>query len=167
MNVICNSDALLAAAEHRFGALDLVAMTVDDLDEVMPIEDAIYAHPWTRGNFLDSLRSGYRAFTIRDQGRRLLAYFLIMEALDEAHLLNISVVQQAQGEGLGHLLLELAVNLARQHGMQVMLLEVRVSNLRALHLYQRYGFVEIGRRKNYYPVDPFTREDAIVMHLPL
>jgi len=77
------------------------------------------------------------------------------------------VTQHVQGEGVGHLLLELATQLAREHGMQVMLLEVRVSNLRALQLYQRYGFVEIGRRKNYYPVDPFTREDAIVMHLPL
>lgn len=167
MSAVCNGGVLLMEAQHRFGPLELAVMTVDDLEEVVPIEDAIYAHPWTRGNFLDSLRSGYQTLTVRDRERRLLAYFVVMEAVDEAHLLNISVTQHVQGEGVGHLLLELATQLAREHGMQVMLLEVRVSNLRALQLYQRYGFVEIGRRKNYYPVDPFTREDAIVMHLPL
>ena len=57
--------------------------------------------------------------------------------------------------------------MARRHLMRIMLLEVRVSNVSALRLYQRYGFVEIGRRKNYYPVDLTTREDAIVMQLSL
>ena len=70
-------------AQHRFGPLELAVMTVDDLEEVVPIEDAIYAHPWTRGNFLDSLRSGYQTLTVRDRERRLLAYFVVMEAVDE------------------------------------------------------------------------------------
>jgi len=164
---LTNIDALLAAAQSRFGPLELAAMRLQDMEQVMAIEDVIYAHPWTRGNFLDSLRSGYQALLVRDCAQQLLGYFLVMEAIDEAHLLNISVAPTVQGEGLGYLLLELAVNLARKHCLRVMLLEVRVSNLRALQLYQRYGFIEIGRRKNYYPLDPSTREDAIVMHLPL
>ena len=162
-----NIDALLATLQSKFGTLQFATMQVDDLDEVMPIETQIYPHPWSRGNFLDSLRSHYQSLTVRDGAGRLLGYFLVMEAVDEAHLLNISVAAEVQGEGLGHLLLHYAVDLARQHRMQMILLEVRVSNLRALHVYQRYGFVEIGRRKNYYPIDTSTREDAIVMNLPL
>ncbi|MFL9880412.1 ribosomal protein S18-alanine N-acetyltransferase [Herbaspirillum rhizosphaerae] len=142
-------------------------MQVVDMDEVVQIEEKIYGHPWTRGNFLDSLFSGYQTLTMRDPTGRLLGYFLVMEAVDEAHLLNISVAEDVQGEGFGHLLLDYAVDLARKHKMTIMLLEVRVSNLRALHVYKRYGFVEIGRRKKYYPVDQHTREDAIVMSLPL
>jgi len=160
-------DALLSSLQSHFGHLQFAEMQMDELDEVMLIENKIYPHPWTRGNFLDSLRSGYQSLTVRDAAGRLLGYFLVMEAVDEAHLLNISVASEEQGRGLGHLLLHYAVEMARQHRMQMMLLEVRVSNLRALHVYQRYGFAEIGRRKNYYPVDISTREDAIVMSLSL
>ena len=159
--------ALLQTLESRFGKLQFAAMQVTDMDEVVGIEEKIYPHPWTRGNFLDSLFSGYQALTMRDPSGRLLGYFLVMEAVDEAHLLNISVAEDVQGEGFGYLLLDCAVDLARKHKMTIMLLEVRVSNLRALHVYKRYGFVEIGRRRNYYPVDQHTREDAIVMSLPL
>jgi ribosomal-protein-alanine N-acetyltransferase len=56
---------------------------------------------------------------------------------------------------------------ARAQQMQLILLEVRVSNEAAIRLYQRYGFSEIGRRKHYYPVAPGVREDAIVMQLLL
>lgn len=167
MSLFANIDALMATVQSRFGQLALDAMRVEDLDEVMPIENAIYAHPWTRGNFLDSLRTGDQTLTIRNEAGRLLAYVVVMEALDEAHLLNISVAQELHGAGLGYLLLALVVQMARQHLMKIMLLEVRVSNAPALRLYQQYGFVEIGRRKNYYPVDLTTREDAIVMQLSL
>lgn len=162
-----SKDALLAALESKFGKLTFAPMQVVDMEDVVLIEEKIYAHPWTRGNFLDSLYSGYQTLTVRDEARRLLAYFLVMEAVDEAHLLNISVAQDLQGEGFGHLLLDYAVDLARRRQMTIMLLEVRVSNLRALQVYKRFGFVEIGRRKNYYPADQQTREDAIVMSLPL
>lgn len=167
MSLLANIDALLATVQSRFGGLTLEAMRREDLDEVMLIENAIYAHPWTRGNFVDSLRTGDQMLTVRNEAGSLLAYVVMMEAVDEAHLLNISVAQELQGAGLGYLLLELVVQMARQHFMQIMLLEVRVSNVPALRLYQRYGFVEVGRRKNYYPVDPTTREDAIVMQLSL
>ena len=162
-----SNDALLHTLESRFGKLAFDAMHVADMDEVVAIEEKIYSHPWTRGNFLDSLYSGYQTLTMRDPAGRMLGYFLVMEAVDEAHLLNISVAHDRQGEGFGHLLLDYAVDLARRRQMKIMLLEVRVSNLRALHVYKHYGFVEIGRRKNYYPADQHTREDAIVMSLPL
>ncbi|MFZ1181186.1 MAG: ribosomal protein S18-alanine N-acetyltransferase [Herbaspirillum sp.] len=160
-------DALLRELENRFGKLAFATMQMADLDELMLIEDRVHAHPWTRGSFQDALRSGYQALTMRDAAGRLLAYFLMMKAMDEAHLLNLSVAEEVQGEGFGHLLLCHAVDLARRRQMKIMLLEVRVSNLRALHVYRCHGFVEIGRRKNYYPVDQHTREDAIVMSLPL
>jgi ribosomal-protein-alanine N-acetyltransferase len=167
VSAVLHAEALLADLQPHFGTLTLAPMQVDEVDAVVAIENAIYTHPWTRGNFLDSLRSGYQALTVRDAGQRLLGYFLVMEALDEAHLLNISVTREAQGQGLGHALLQVAVELARRHAMQIMLLEVRVSNLRALHVYRRYGFMEVGRRKNYYPATSSTREDAIVMSLSL
>lgn len=141
-------------------------MTAGDLGAVVEIENAVYSHPWTRGNFQDSLYSGYQAQTLCDGGL-LLGYFLVMLAVDEAHLLNVSVAAAHQHRGLGRMLLDQATTVARRHGMRSMLLEVRESNAHAIKVYKQYGFSELGRRKNYYPAADNTREGAIVMSLAL
>ena len=145
----------------------LFTMQLYDLPEVMDIEIDIYPFPWTEGNFSDSLRSGYAARVLREPDGRLAGYFLLMPAVDEVHLLNISVRRELQGRGLGRHLLDYVVNEARQLGMESVLLEVRPSNTRALSVYEAYGFVVIGRRKGYYPAGEQGREDAIVMRLVL
>ena len=159
----------LPGADYRVAApaLQFARMTEADLSEVTAIEYAVYPHPWSRGNFSDALRSGYQNWTLRDGGGELLGYFLLLLAVDEAHLLNISVRADLHGRGIGRKLLAKVVNLADQNLMTSILLEVRPSNLRALAVYQRYGFVRIGVRKNYYPDAHGHREDAIVMRLPL
>ena len=155
LNVVAHSPAL--------DELRLAPMQVDDLPEVMAIENDVYPYPWTRGNFLDSLYSGYTAEVLRDTSGMLTGYFLLMKAVDEAHLLNISVRRDLQGKGLGRLLLDRVSTLARHAGMTSVLLEVRPSNTRACEVYRSYGFAEIGRRRGYYPAQGNTREDAIVM----
>jgi [ribosomal protein S18]-alanine N-acetyltransferase len=140
---------------------------VDDLDALMAIENDVYPFPWTRGNFLDSLYNGYEAWVMRDEDGALLGYFLLMLALDEAHLLNISLRRDLHGKGLGRTLLDKAVAVAREKGAVTMFLEVRPSNQRPLQIYERYGFLQVGRRKGYYPADANTREDAIVMRMEL
>ncbi len=90
-----------------------------------------------------------------------------MHAVDEAHLLNITVRPDLQGQGLGRRLLDRVCLLAREAGMPAVLLEVRPSNRNALSVYRHVGFAEIGLRKNYYPAAGQTRENAIVMRLML
>ncbi|WP_420809770.1 ribosomal protein S18-alanine N-acetyltransferase [Herbaspirillum robiniae] len=157
----------VAALPAQYGALEFAPMTAEDVEAVVEIENAVYSHPWTRGNFLDSLYSGYQAQTLRDGDHALLGYFLVMLAVEEAHLLNISVAAAHQHKGLGQMLLNQATMLAGRHGMRTMLLEVRESNAHAIKVYRRYGFSEIGRRKNYYPAADNAREGAIVMSLAL
>jgi [ribosomal protein S18]-alanine N-acetyltransferase len=142
-------------------------MGIDDLEALIAIENDVYPYPWSRGNFLDSLYQGYEAWVMRDAGGVLLGYFLLMLAVDEAHLLNISLRRDLHGKGLGLTLLEKAVAVARDKGAASVLLEVRPSNQRALQVYLRYGFLQVGRRKGYYPAEANTREDAIVMRLEL
>lgn len=142
-------------------------MLADDLASVLTIENDVYPYPWTRGNFLDSLYSGYQAFTLRDPVGGLVGYFLAMLAVDEAHLLNIAVRRDLHGRGVGRLQLDRVAEIARERGMTSVLLEVRPTNVRAYDVYRRYGFVEIGRRKGYYPAVANTREDAIVMRYSL
>jgi len=138
-----------------------------DLDDVLAIENDLYPFPWTRGNFLDSINSGYETWILRDSRGVLNGYFLLMLSVDDAHLLNITVNRSLQGRGIGLLLLDKAKAIAQEKKLAAMLLEVRPSNQRAEKIYQRYGFAQIGLRKGYYPAPNNQREDAIVMKLPL
>ncbi len=141
--------------------MNYLPMGEADLDAVTAAEDRIYPFPWTRGNFLDSLNSGHTVLLAREEGR-LAGYAVMMQVLDEAHLLNISVLPELQGGGRGTALLGHLFATAKDQGATRMFLEVRPSNLAGQRLYLRHGFLEIGRRKAYYPALE-GREDAIVM----
>lgn len=143
----------------------LGAMSERDLDEVMAIESAIYSHPWTRGNFSDSLRAGYECRTWRVSGE-LVGYFILMVAAGEAHLLNLSIAARRQRGGYGSALLREAAALAGELGATDLFLEVRPSNHAAQALYRRFGFRKVAVRRDYYPADS-GREDALVLTLPL
>jgi ribosomal-protein-alanine N-acetyltransferase len=147
--------------------LHCVPMGPGDVDAVWALEKTVFPHPWSRANFVDSLANGYDAWLLRDGEDALVGYFLIMYAVDEAHLLDVAVAAPRQGMGLGRHLLDRIVERARARKMESILLEVRPSNARALQVYKRYGFSEIGRRKGYYPAHEGQREDAIVMRFVL
>ena len=140
-------------------------MRAADLDEVMAIENAIYTHPWTRGNFTDSLTAGYECRTWR-VGGELLGYFVLMIGAGEAHLLNLSIAPAYQRSGHGRALLREAVDIAGRLGAKSIFLEVRPSNTAAQSLYAKFGFRRIAVRRDYYPAKS-GREDALVYTLPL
>ena len=144
---------------------ELAPMREQDLGEVMAIESAIYSHPWTRGNFVDSLRAGYQCKVLRIE-RELVGYFVLMVGAGEAHLLNLSVAEASQRQGHGTALLHEAISLARGLGAGSLFLEVRPSNQPAHGLYRRFGFREVAVRRGYYPAHA-GREDALVLLLPL
>lgn len=146
-------------------ALALRPMQMEDLDAVMAIEPTIYSHPWTRGNFSDSLNSGYSAWVLL-QEQSIIGYALMMMVLDEAHLLNISIAKPNQKQGLGKYLLEHMIAMAKRHRAANMFLEVRASNKPAITLYEYMGFCEMSVRRGYYPAHQ-GREDAILMGLAL
>lgn len=148
-------------------ALRFAPMLPADVDEVYALECSVFPHPWSRANFTESLASGYDAWTVRDAQGALAGYYLLMYAVDEAHLLDVAVAAGRQRQGLGRHLLDRIGERAREQGMGSVLLEVRPSNLRALDVYRRYGYREIGRRKGYYPAHGGQREDAIVMRIDL
>ena len=143
----------------------LQAMRHEDLDEVLEVENALYTHPWTRGNFSDSLRAAYDCRTWRLEGE-LLGYFILMVAAGEAHLLNLSIAARRQRSGHGSALLREALELARRRGARSLFLEVRPSNAAAQALYARFGFARVGVRRGYYPAR-FGREDALVYTVEL
>lgn len=153
--------AVVRPAEERFEP-----MLVGDLDAIAAVENEIYAFPWTRGNFQDALSAGYSAWMLLGGRREIVGYSIVMIAIDEAHLLNLSVARGYQRTGYGWRMLEWMAQRARDYGARTMLLEVRPTNADALRLYERYGFRRIGVRRGYYPAHG-GREDAIVMRVAL
>ena len=141
--------------------LALRPMTTQDVAAVVRIEQAIHRYPWTPGNFGDALGSGYLC-KVAERDGGMVGYAVMMAGVGEVELLDIGIVAECQGRGLGGELLQQMMELARGLGMQRMLLEVRPSNAAALALYRKYGFGEIGLRRNYYAAGD-EREDAIVM----
>lgn len=154
-------NAVVRPVEERFEP-----MLVTDLEAVARAESEIYAFPWTRGNFQDALSAGYSAWMLLGARREIVAYSIVMIAIDEAHLLNLSVARGYQRSGFGWRTLEWMAQRAREYGARSMLLEVRPTNQDALRLYGRYGFTRIGLRRGYYPAHG-GREDAIVMRIAL
>ncbi len=136
-------------------------MTERDLDAVMVIEEVIYTHPWTRGNFADSLAAHSHCQVLEWHGV-MVGYAVLSTGADEAHLLNLSIAYAWQRRGLGRELLDHVVSLARELKVQKIFLEVRASNAAARALYANSRFREIGVRRGYYPAHT-EREDAIVL----
>jgi len=143
----------------------LLPLTVAQLDAVLEIEQAAYAFPWSRGNFVDSLVAGYLARVLRGTDGAAMGYFLAMAGVDEMHLLNLTVAPAYQRRGLSLVMLAALEDECRAAGAVKLWLEVRVSNTRARAIYERYGFMQVGIRKGYYPAAQSSREDAAVMIL--
>ena len=145
--------------------VSFVPMTEADLDWVAASEKVIYPFPWSRTNFADSLSAGYSSWLVHYAGAPA-GYAVVMVVLDEAHVLNVSILPTLQGHGLGSLMLNKLREVARAAGAMQIFLEVRASNQRAQTFYLKSGFVLINRRKAYYPAHE-GREDALVMRREL
>jgi len=140
-------------------------MLVTDLDEVIVIEQEVFLFPWTRGNFGDSISSGYHCYVL-ELASHIFGYGVMTIAPDEAHILTLSVAAGWQREGWGEKLLQHFICLAKVHHARSVFLEVRKSNFGAARLYERIGFRRCATRTGYYPAMG-GREDAIVMELTL
>lgn len=135
-------------------------MQADDLDCVVALEQKAFSHPWTRKLYEDALTSYECWMMIVDHQH--VGHGVISQVLDEAHLLNIAIAVEQQGKGLGLQLLEHLMQRASERGCVECFLELRESNQSAYRLYERFGFNEIGRRRDYYPAVS-GHEDALVM----
>ncbi|NMM07658.1 ribosomal protein S18-alanine N-acetyltransferase [Polaromonas sp.] len=157
--------AVLKPLEAQFEA-----MTPAWLAAVARLERSAYDHPWSEVNFADSINAGYRAQLLTAglaPDAVLLGYFVAMKGLDEVHLLNITVAPAHQRQGWACVMLDALALWSRGQGARWLWLEVRVGNTRAKSIYERYGFRQMGVRRNYYPATAAGREDAIVMSFPL
>lgn len=135
-------------------------MTVRDLDEVMAIEAQVFSLPWSKQSYMGELKNQFATYLVCDKEAEVTGYVGIWVVFEEAHITNVAVAPKWQGQGLGRVLMEEAEKVARSKNALRILLEVRPSNHAALSLYKSLGYMETGRRKEYYSDNG---EDAIVM----
>lgn len=143
--------------------IGLRPMHEDDLETIMSIEKDTYRFPWTRGIFRDCLTVGYSCWVYESEAG-IEAYGVMSMGAGEAHILTLVVYAFSRGKGLGKMMLQHLLHLAKSHKAHAVLLEVRPSNKVAINLYHDLGFNEVGIRPNYYPAE-HGREDALIMAL--
>ena len=141
--------------------ISLREMTAADVPAVMPLEEQLFApDTWTASMYRDELSmAGTRHYLVAENGEGIVGWAGLIAYEDEAHVSTVGVVPDRQGEGVGAMLLDALLAEADRRS-PVVLLEVRADNDRAIELYRRRGFVEIGRRPRYYRP---SGTDAVVM----
>ncbi len=150
-------------ADEIFPALAFKPIEEGDIAQVALIEEDVYVFPWSPGNFRDSISSGYQCWGCW-VGSELIAYAIVMNALDEAHLLNLAVASSWQRRGVGAKFLTFLIGEARKLNKEMIYLEVRPSNIAGRRLYDQFGFTQLGLRRAYYPAVT-GREDALFLGL--
>jgi ribosomal-protein-alanine acetyltransferase len=138
-----------------------------DIEAVAALECAAHVAPWTEGNFRDALAAGY-GMQVGVADGAIVAYGVLLFAPGEAQLLNLTVAPEVRRLGIGRALLGRFLADAGARGAAQCFLEVRASNLPAIALYTREGFLPVARRIGYYPsAGAGPREDAVVMRRAL
>ena len=142
-------------------------MRLKDVDAVAAIEEATFARPWSRVSFRQELtRNAVARYLVAEENGQVLGYAGAWVILDESHITNIAVREDARGRGIGRRLTARLMQILSNLGASYATLEVRVSNIRAQNLYKSLGFISVGKRKRYYEDNG---EDAFLMvceHLP-
>ncbi|MGP4077593.1 ribosomal protein S18-alanine N-acetyltransferase [Halobacillus sp. K22] len=140
-------------------------MTLEDIDEVMEVERASFAVPWTEGTFRQEVEDNpYAHYYVIEKDDHVVGYCGLWLVIDEAHVTNIAIHPEARGNKFGEQLFKHSCDEAIQHGAIQLSLEVRVSNTAAQHMYRKFGLVPGGIRKRYYTDNG---EDALVMWVGL
>jgi ribosomal-protein-alanine N-acetyltransferase len=143
-------------------AVDLREMRENDLVRVLEVEEMSYSIPWSEATFRGLLKRRDAELIVALLEEKVIGHAIYWHVLDQGELGNVAVAPDVRGLGAGAKLVSEIITRAAGRGVRELFLEVRPSNMNARHLYAKFGFVQVGRRKNYYqqPV-----EDALVLRL--
>ena len=141
-------------------------MTPEDVEAVYKIEVATFPTPWTLDSFHYEMRENKFAYYVvaEDEEKNIIGFCGMWLVIDSAQITNVAVIEAARGKKIGEGLMREAIRIAKEHAMEIMSLEVRVSNHVAQNLYRKLGFHDGGIRKGYYTDN---QEDALVMWVNL
>ena len=138
----------------------IIDASVKHVDALEALEECCFSVPWTREQLISQLPDDRHVFLVAEDGEKLLGYIGMMYVLDEGYISNVAVAPDNRQRGIGSALISTLLQRAEALGISFVTLEVRESNTPAVRLYTKYGFSEVGLRKNYYDL---PKENAILM----
>lgn len=140
--------------------MTLRQMKIEDIEQVAEIEKENFSIPWSKKAFQDSLMLGNTIYLVMEDAETVVGYCGMYKVFDEGEIVNVSVRKEHRNMDIGSRMLEELIRRGREQEIAVFFLEVRESNIPAIHLYGKLGFERAGIRKNFYerPV-----ENAIIM----
>ena len=140
---------------------NIVLMQQRHLDELAELEKACFSHPWSRAGLEEEVdREGSLFLVAEAPDGRVMGYVGCQYVLDEGYITNVAVFPQDRRTGTAQALLSELEKKGRSLGLSFLSLEVRESNMPARSLYEKLGYCQKGRRKNFY-TDP--REDGLIL----
>ena len=139
----------------------IVPMNADHLEELERLERICFSRPWSKRMLGEELENQCAAFLVaEDESGSVLGYAGLLVMLDEGYITNVAVFPEYRRLGVAAKIIDVYMNFAAANDLAFLTLEVRPSNEAAIALYRRFGFEEVGRRKNYYDL---PKEDALIL----
>lgn len=135
-------------------------MAKEDCARTAELEKKIFSQPWSEQGFQDGLAGEQNIFLVAEEDSEICGYIGMYQALDEGEITNVAVAPEKRNTGVGWKLMQAVIEKAKKQGICQIVLEVRVSNASAIHLYEKCGFKNCGIRKGFYD---FPKEDALIM----
>lgn len=145
-------------------AVILENMTMADTGEIAELDKECFAIPWSQDAFRSEMENSFASYIVAKIENKCVGYCGFWQAYDEGDITNVAVSPKCRRMGIGSMLIERIIKEARKKELISLNLEVRKSNLPAQKLYEKYGFLVVGERKNYYSDN---KEDALIMRLSL
>ena len=136
-------------------------MNLDDIDDILSVEELCYGeHHWSYESFVSELNNQISSYKCAVIDNKCIGYMGIWKIIEEAHVTNLSVHPEYQNKKIAHRLLLNSIDECYKDKVKYITLEVRASNIKAIHLYEKFGFKSLGLRKKYYQDN---NEDALIM----
>ena len=141
-------------------AFEITPMTADDVPQIAELEKACFSDPWPESVLAHELENELSLWLIARDGASVLGYVGSQSVLDEADMMNLAVRADCRRQGVARALVLALCARLHENGVRSLTLEVRASNAPAARLYESLGFLQVGRRPNYYF---HPKEDACIL----
>lgn len=135
-------------------------MTSGHLDDVYLIETECFSHPWSKQSLEEELNNETSLFLVAKEENEVIGYIGMSIVIDEGYIFNVAVRESYRNKGVATALINELVTYGKKNNFSFITLEVRESNLPAISLYSKFGFIKAGERKDYYS-NP--KENAILL----
>jgi ribosomal-protein-alanine N-acetyltransferase len=140
--------------------IEYVPMNREHVSQIAELEKLCFSMPWSENSIAGELNNALALWIVAVDGNKVAGYIGSQSVMGEADMMNVAVSSRYRRRGIGEALVTTLIQRLKENQVYALTLEVRVSNLGAIALYEKLGFTQVGKRPNYYR-NP--KEDALIL----